>query len=46
MVVVPRAAEEKVLELAEEKLKGEHDTLAELRQGISLREVFARYGIL
>jgi regulator of RNase E activity RraA len=46
LVVVPRAAEEKVLELAAEKLKGERDTLAELRQGMSLREVFARHGIL
>jgi regulator of RNase E activity RraA len=46
LVVIPRTAEEKVLELAAEKLSGERDTLAELRQGVSLREVFARHGIL
>ena len=33
LVVVPRAAEEEVLRLAAEKLRGERDTLAELRAG-------------
>ncbi len=46
LVVVPKAAEGDVLRLAAEKLAGERDTLAELRQGKSLREVFDRYGIL
>jgi regulator of RNase E activity RraA len=46
IVVVPKAAEDDVLRLAEAKLAGERDTLAELRQGKSLREVFDRYGIL
>ena len=46
LVVVPRAAEEEVLRLAAEKLRGERDTLAELRAGKTLREVFDRYGIL
>jgi 4-hydroxy-4-methyl-2-oxoglutarate aldolase len=46
LVVVPKAAEDDVLRLAAEKLAGERDTLAELRQGKSLREVFDRYGIL
>ena len=46
LVVVPKAAEDEVLRLAAEKLAGERDTLAELRQGKSLREVFDRYGIL
>ena len=46
LVVVPKAAEAEVLRLAEEKLRGEKDTLAALRQGVSLRAVFERYGIL
>jgi 4-hydroxy-4-methyl-2-oxoglutarate aldolase len=46
LVVVPHAAEEEVLRLAAEKLRGERDTLAELRAGKTLREVFDRYGIL
>ena len=46
LVVVPKAAEDEVLRLAAEKLAGERDTLAELRQGKSLREVFDRFGIL
>jgi 4-hydroxy-4-methyl-2-oxoglutarate aldolase len=46
LVVVPQAAEAEVLRLAAEKLRGEKDTLAALRQGTSLREVFDRYGIL
>jgi 4-hydroxy-4-methyl-2-oxoglutarate aldolase len=46
IVVVPRAAEDDVLRLAAVKLAGERDTLAELRQGKRLREVFDRHGIL
>lgn len=46
LVVVPKAAEEEVLRLAAEKLRGERNTLAELREGKTLREVFDRYGIL
>jgi 4-hydroxy-4-methyl-2-oxoglutarate aldolase len=46
LVVVPLVAEEEVLRLASEKLRGERDTLAELRAGKTLREVFDRYGIL
>ena len=46
LVVVPLAAEEEVLRLAAEKLLGERDTLKELREGKTLREVFDRYGIL
>lgn len=46
LVVVPKAMETEVLRLAEEKLRGEKDTLAALRAGVSLREVFERYGIL
>lgn len=46
LVIVPKAAEEEVLRLAAEKLRGEKDTLAALRAGTSLRDVFERYGIL
>jgi 4-hydroxy-4-methyl-2-oxoglutarate aldolase len=46
LVVIPQRVEEEVLHAAEEKLRGERTTLAELREGASLREVFSRYGIL
>jgi regulator of RNase E activity RraA len=46
MVVVPSSVEDEVLRLAAEKRRGEQTTLAELRQGASLRAVFARHGIL
>ena len=46
VVVVPRAIEAAVLAAAFEKLKGENLTLADLRAGISLGEVFAKYGVL
>jgi regulator of RNase E activity RraA len=46
LVVIPQRVEDDVLRAAEEKLRGERTTLAELREGASLREVFSRYGIL
>jgi len=46
LVVVPQAVEKEVLSLAQEKLRGERDTLADLRGGATLRQVFDRYGIL
>jgi regulator of RNase E activity RraA len=46
VVVVPQALEEKTLAAAFEKLKGERSTLEELRAGISLGEVYAKYGVL
>ncbi len=46
VVVVPRAVEAEVLRLGREKLRGERTTLAELRAGSSLRDVYSRYGIL
>ena len=46
VVVVPQPLEAQVLAAAFEKLKGERSTLAELRAGISLGEVFAKYGVL
>lgn len=46
VVVVPRTVEEEVLRLGREKLTGERNTLAQLREGASLRQVFSRYGVL
>jgi 4-hydroxy-4-methyl-2-oxoglutarate aldolase len=46
VVVVPSAAEAEVLRLAFAKVRGERSTLADLKRGDSLGEVFARYGIL
>jgi regulator of RNase E activity RraA len=46
VVVVPQALEAQALAAAFEKLKGERSTLAELRAGISLGEVYAKYGVL
>ena len=46
VVVVPQAVEQKVLDLAFEKIKGERSTLQDLRRGDKLADVFARYGIL
>ena len=46
VVVVPRAVEAEVLRLGREKLRGERTTLAELRAGASLRDVYSRHGIL
>src|SRR5690606_10222599 len=46
VVVVPREVEDEVLRLAHEKVSGERNTLADLKAGRSLADVFARYGIL
>ena len=46
VVVIPKIAEEAVLTLAFEKVKGERNTLADLQRGDKLADVFARYGIL
>lgn len=46
VVVVPQRAEEAVLALAFEKVKGERNTLRDLQRGDKLADVFARYGIL
>lgn len=46
VVVVPKALEERALAAAFEKLKGERNTLAELRAGAKLGEVYAKYGVL
>lgn len=46
VVIIPKAVEAKVLELAFEKVTGEHNTLRDLQRGDKLADVFARYGIL
>ena len=46
VVAVPQAIESEVLRLAFEKVRGERDTLRDLRAGHKLADVFARYGIL
>jgi regulator of RNase E activity RraA len=46
VVVVPKAVEEQALAAAFEKLKSERSTLAELRAGVKLAEVYAKYGVL
>lgn len=46
IVVVPQAAEAKVLRIAFDKINGEHNTLRELQGGAFLRDVYAKYGIL
>jgi 4-hydroxy-4-methyl-2-oxoglutarate aldolase len=46
VVVVPRAIEQQVLALAFDKITGEKRTLADLRAGEKLGDVFAKYGIL
>lgn len=46
VVVVPQRAEQAVLALAFEKVKGERNTLRDLQRGDKLADVFARYGIL
>ena len=43
---MPKALEERALAAAFEKLKGERSTLAELRAGAKLGEVYAKYGVL
>jgi len=46
VIVVPRAAEAQALADAYEKLAGERSTLADLRAGMLLGKVYAKYGIL
>jgi regulator of RNase E activity RraA len=46
VVVVPQTVEARVIKLAMDKLDGEKRTLADLRTGQTLGEVFAKYGIL
>jgi len=46
IVVIPQKIETKVLTKALEKVLGEHKTLADLKRGHKLADVFARYGVL
>ncbi|WP_293861482.1 RraA family protein [uncultured Alsobacter sp.] len=46
VVVIPKAVEERVVDLAFEKVTGERNTLHDLQRGDKLADVFARYGIL
>jgi 4-hydroxy-4-methyl-2-oxoglutarate aldolase len=46
VVVIPQRAEEEVLKLAFDKIKGERNTLRDLQRGDKLADVFARYGVL
>jgi regulator of RNase E activity RraA len=46
VVVVPQAIEARVLAIALDKLKGEHNSMRELREGTLLRDVYAKYGVL
>jgi 4-hydroxy-4-methyl-2-oxoglutarate aldolase len=46
VVVVPRAVEREVLELAWQKVTAENHTREELEQGRSLADVYAKYGVL
>jgi 4-hydroxy-4-methyl-2-oxoglutarate aldolase len=46
VVIVPRSTEEKVLRLAQEKIGKESASRRELIEGRTLREVYAKYGVL
>lgn len=46
LVVIPQAAEAEVLQAAFDKIKGEHNSLRELKAGSFLRDVYAKYGVL
>jgi regulator of RNase E activity RraA len=46
IVVIPGAVEQKVLELALEKVGKENDARQDLTNGKTLRETFNKYGIL
>ena len=46
VVVVPRDLEDKVLELAADKVGEENASRRELLEGKSLREVYSKYGVL
>ena len=46
IVVIPRAAEDEVFALAQERVKAENATREELIAGKTLREVYEKYGVL
>jgi regulator of RNase E activity RraA len=46
VVVIPKSIEQRVLASAFEKVAGEDRTRQDLADGLMLREVFKRYGVL
>ncbi len=46
LVVIPQAAEAEVLRVAFDKIRGEHNSMRELKAGGFLRDVYAKYGVL
>ena len=46
VVAIPRKVEREVLELAWQKVTAENNTRQELENGLLLREVYAKYGVL
>ena len=46
VVIIPQSVEQKVVEVALEKVGGENQTREALREGATLREVYDKYGIL
>ena len=46
VVVIPRAAAQHVIERALAKIHGENITREEIRQGVPLGEIYAKYGVL
>lgn len=46
VVVIPQAREAEVLQVAFDKINGEHHSITELRSGGYLRDVYAKYGVL
>ena len=46
IVIVPSKVEDKVITAAWEKVQGESKVREELRAGVSVKDVFAKYGIL
>ncbi len=46
VVIIPQSIEKTVIEAALEKVQGENQTREALREGVTLREVYDKYGIL
>jgi regulator of RNase E activity RraA len=46
VVAIPRSIEREALELAWQKVTAENNTRSELENGLLLREVYAKYGVL
>jgi 4-hydroxy-4-methyl-2-oxoglutarate aldolase len=46
VIVIPKGAAQEVIERAVAKVEGENITREELRNGATLSEVYAKYGVL